>query len=147
MFNKQQAIGHLAADVEVKPISDDRAVLKFRVGASHRFSTKDGIQEHTEWFNVVCFCTKKAAESYYIKRLVKGALVFFEGRTVTSEYAKRDGSKGYRTEVECAPHDVVILPGKSASSQDDQATGTSSTDHRPTIASNHTDRTDLLNFD
>jgi single-stranded DNA-binding protein len=148
MFNKQQVIGHLAADATITPIGDDRSRVKCRIGATHRYTTKSGVQEHTEWFNVVFFTTRKAAESYYATKLVKGALVFLAGRTVTTEYTKEGGGKGWHTEVECLPHDVIVMPTRQIEDDEDEDEDDSESESEGAKSSVATgSRRDLLNFD
>ena len=77
--------GNLGKDPESRVSKAGKNVCKFSVAVSD----KSGGNEHTEWFNAVCFDkTADVAEKY----LRKGSHVLLEGRLKTEEYEK-DGEK------------------------------------------------------
>ena len=78
--------GNLGRDPESrKAQSSGKSVCKFSVAVSD----KSGGNEHTEWFNAVCFDKTADVADRYLK---KGSKVLLEGRLKTDEYEK-DGEK------------------------------------------------------
>lgn len=158
MHNKQEVIGNLADDAQISLISEDRAVINFSVASTHKYLNRQGEpEEHTEWFKVKTFCTKRAANEFFAHCLTKGALVYCEGRTRTEKFRKDNGEVGYNRFIECEPHNVKPLsrPEKKAKQEghddreSDRRPARNGTSHRPTGPSRPRieERSDLMNFD
>jgi len=77
--------GNLGKDPEARVAKSGKNVCKFSVAVSD----KSGGNEHTEWFNAVCFDKTADVAAQYLK---KGSPVLLEGRLKTEEYEK-DGEK------------------------------------------------------
>lgn len=97
MFNKVFLLGNLGKDPEVRFTSNGRAVAKFPVATSERWTDQDGNkQERTEWHNVVVWGKQAETCGQY---LAKGRQVFVEGSVRTRQYDDKDGNKRYITEI------------------------------------------------
>lgn len=95
-INKQQIMGRLGKDPEVKTVGDTQ-VATVSVAVSEKWKDKKGEQqERTEWFEVNFW--GKDAEN--IQRFFKkGDGIYVEGPTQTRTYDDKDGVKRYRTSV------------------------------------------------
>ena len=99
MYNRQQIIGNLGKDPEVRMFEDGSNEVKFTVAYTERgFTTSTGkqIPDHTEWFN----CVVKGNKAEFVKQyLHKGDRVFVEGKTYTTEYRDAQGQSKRFTEI------------------------------------------------
>lgn len=106
-LNSITIIGNLGRDPETKFSGAGKAVTKFSVAVTERW-TKDGEKkEHTEWFNVVCFDKIAEVAGEY---LTKGREVCVQGKMRTDDYEK-DGEK--KRWVELVADRVVLLSNGS----------------------------------
>lgn len=97
MINKVILVGRLGKDPEVKYTPDGTMVTNFALATSEQWKDKNGEKvEKTEWHKIVTF--KKLAEICG-KYLVKGNLVYIEGRIQTRSWDDKDGVKRYTTEI------------------------------------------------
>lgn len=97
MFNKVLLIGNLGKDPEVRFTSNGKAVAKFPVATSEKWTDTDGNkQERTEWHNIVVWGKQAETCGQYLS---KGRQVFIEGSIRTRQYDDKDGNKRYMTEV------------------------------------------------
>lgn len=94
--------GNLGKEPEVRYAKSGKAVCKFSVAVGH----KAGGEEHTEWFNAVCFDKTAEIAGQYLK---KGSPVLLEGRLETKDYEK-DGEKKRFTSYLVSR--VTLLGGK-----------------------------------
>jgi single-strand DNA-binding protein len=96
-LNKVMLIGNLGSDPEMRFTPNGNPVTTFRVATNRVFTTPGGERrEETEWFSVVTW--GKLAEQCN-QSLVKGRLIYAEGRLKTRSWEGQDGQKRYRTEV------------------------------------------------
>ena len=110
MVNKVILIGNLGKDPEVRFTPNGRALAKFPVATSERWTDQDGNrQERTEWHNVVVWGKQAETCGQY---LAKGRQVFVEGSIRTRQYDDKDGNKRYITEI--VARDVRFLGGARA---------------------------------
>lgn len=108
MVNKFIGIGHLGKDPIIKFLDGGNSVCNFSIACSEKWKNKEGEQkEHTEWVNIEAW--GKLAE-VCAEYLVKGKLIYIEGKLKTDEYEK-DGVKKYRTKV--VAHTMKMLGGRS----------------------------------
>ena len=127
--------GNLGKDPEVRYSQAGKAVCKFSVAVGH----KAGGNEHTEWFNAVCFDKTAEIAGQYLK---KGGPVLLEGRLETKDYEK-DGEKKRFTSFLVSR--VTLLGGKQDGgprelpSRDDPATPPKSMATRPPKAADDDD--------
>jgi len=108
VLNKVFIIGNLGKDPEVRFTSNGKAVAKFSVATSERWTDQDGNkQERTEWHNVVVWGKQAETCGQYLS---KGRQVFIEGSVRSRSYDDKDGNKKYITEI--VARDVRFLGGK-----------------------------------
>jgi single-strand DNA-binding protein len=125
-LNKVQLIGRLGADPETRYTQAGMQVTTFSLATNRQWTGKDGQQqEETEWHSVVTWDKLAQICSEY---LVRGALVFVEGRLHTRSW-EADGQKHYRTEVVAS--DMLMLDSRSAR---DQGSAPEATNDRATAA-------------
>ena len=107
MVNKVILVGNLGKDPEVRFTPNGRALAKFSVATSERWTDQDGNkQERTEWHNVVVWGKQAETCGQYLS---KGRQVFIEGSIRTRQYDDKDGNKRYITEI--VARDVRFLGG------------------------------------
>ena len=107
VVNKVILVGNLGKDPEVRFTQNGRAVARFPVATSERWTDQDGNrQERTEWHNVVVWGKQAETCGQY---LAKGRQVFVEGSIRSRQYDDKDGNKRYITEV--IARDVRFLGG------------------------------------
>lgn len=117
MVNKVILIGNLGKDPEVRFTPNGRALAKFPVATSEKWTDQDGNrQERTEWHNVVVWGKQAETCGQY---LAKGRQVFVEGSIRTRQYDDKDGNKRYMTEI--VARDVRFLGGRSGAPADSGA--------------------------
>ena len=108
MINKAILIGRLGKDPEVKYLPDGTMVTTFRIATDEQWKDKNGEKvQRTEWHQIVTY--RKLAEicgNY----LVKGKLVFIEGRIQTRNWEDKEGVKRYTTEI--IANDMKMLDSK-----------------------------------
>ncbi|HNY96848.1 MAG: single-stranded DNA-binding protein [Smithella sp.] len=108
MVNKAILIGRLGKDPEVKYLPDGTMVTTFRIATDEQWKDKNGEKvQRTEWHQIVTY--RKLAEicgNY----LVKGKLVFIEGRIQTRNWEDKEGVKRYTTEI--IANDMKMLDSK-----------------------------------
>ncbi len=111
VVNKVILVGNLGKDPEVRFTPNGKALAKFPVATSERWTDQDGNkQERTEWHNVVVWGKQAETCGQY---LAKGRQVFVEGSIRTRQYDDKDGNKRYMTEI--VARDVRFLGGGGGS--------------------------------
>ncbi len=104
-LNKVMIIGNLGRDPEMRYTPGGRAVTTFTVACSRAWNNSEGERhEETEWFNVVSW--GKLAETCK-QYLIKGSLVYVEGRLQTRSWEDGDSKKHSRTEL--VANEMIIL--------------------------------------
>ncbi len=118
MVNKAILIGRLGKDPEVRYTPDGTMVTTFRMATDEQWKDKNGEKvQRTEWHQIVTY--RKLAEicgNY----LVKGKLVFIEGRIQTRNWEDKEGVKRYTTEI--VANDMKMLDSKGQAKAGDDAT-------------------------
>lgn len=111
MYQQVTIIGHLGADPEMRYTANGSAVTNFRVATSRSWSDQSGEKrEETEWFRIVAWNRLAEICAQY---LVKGRLVFVQGRLQTRSWEDQQGQKRYTTEL--FAQEVKFLGGASGS--------------------------------
>lgn len=111
MVNKVIIVGNLGKDPEVRFDASGKAMAKFPVATSEKWTDTHGQkQEKVEWHNVVVWGKQAESCGQY---LAKGRQVYIEGAIRTRTYEK-DGTKHYVTEINA--RDVRFLGGNGAAS-------------------------------
>jgi len=91
-LNKVMLIGRLGRDPEAKNLPKGGIVTKFSLATSEKYNN----EERTEWTRCTAF--GKLAEVVKA-HLLKGSLIYVEGRKVTQSYEDKDGHKKEAVEV------------------------------------------------
>jgi single-strand DNA-binding protein len=118
MLNKVQFIGRLGADPDVRFTPDGAQVTGFRVASDYVRKDKSGSPiKETEWLS--CVAWGKLAEICG-NFLVKGRLVYVEGRLKTRAWEDKEGVKRFKTEAILT--DMRILEAKKKA-EDNQTDG------------------------
>ena len=106
--NKTILIGRLGKDPEDRTFQDGKAATNFCLATDEQWKDKNGKKvQKTEWHQIVTY--RKLAEICK-KYLVKGKLVYVEGRIQTRSWEDKDGVKRFTTEIIAS--DVKMLESK-----------------------------------
>ncbi len=125
-INKVILIGRLGRDPEVKYTPSGQAVAKFSIATDETYKDRNGEQQRrTEWHNIVAW--RRLAEICG-EYLVKGKLVYIEGRLRTRKWEDREGNKRSTTEIEAREMQMLSPKGEGdrseSSSQQSESTPT-----------------------
>jgi single-strand DNA-binding protein len=90
MLNKIQIIGRLGKDPEVRYTPGGEAVCNFSVATSERWKDKNTgeVKEETTWHRVSAWGRQAEIVGQY---LVRGSLVYVEGKMTSRKYADKNG--------------------------------------------------------
>lgn len=95
-INKVILVGHLGKNPEVRHLDGNITVASFPLATSETYN-KDGKRvEQTEWHNIVMW---RGLADIASKYLVKGKLVYIEGKLRTRSFEDKEGIKKHTTEV------------------------------------------------
>ena len=115
-INKAIIIGRLGQDPEIKYTTSGTAVTNFSVATNHSQKDQDGnFTDKTEWHRVVAYGRTAEVAGQY---LVKGKLVFIEGRIQTRSWEDQNGQKRYMTEIICSNMQLLGSKGDSDTGTD-----------------------------
>lgn len=116
-LNKVMLIGHLGDEVKLHYFDGGNCIGRFPIATNESYTNKDGERVTlTEWHNIVV--RNKGAEICQ-KYLVKGDLIYVEGRIKTRQWKGDDGQTRYSTEIQAG--DFTFLSNK----KEDKNTGIS----------------------
>jgi single-strand DNA-binding protein len=108
MINKAILIGRLGKDPEVRYTPDGQMVTSFGLATDEQWKDKNGEKmQRTEWHKIVVFGKLAEICGNY---LVKGKLVYLEGKLQTRSWENKDGVKQYTTEI--VANDMKMLGDK-----------------------------------
>lgn len=97
MVNKVILIGRLGKDPEVRYTPDGTMVTNFNLATDEQRKDKNGEKiQRTEWHKIVTWGKLAEICGNY---LVKGKLVYVEGRIQTRSWEDKEGVKRYTTEI------------------------------------------------
>jgi single-strand DNA-binding protein len=114
MINKAILVGRLGKDPEVRYTPDGMMVTTFTMATDEQRKDKSGERvKTTEWHRIVTF--GKLAEICG-KYLIKGKLVFVEGRIRTQSWEDKEGNKRSTTEIIAS--DMRMLDSKGQKGTD-----------------------------
>lgn len=95
--NKVILVGRLGRDPELKYTASGTPFCRFSMATDESWTDKGGEkQERTEWHNVVAWDRLAEIANQY---LVKGSLVYVEGKLQTREWDDQEGNKRKSTEI------------------------------------------------
>lgn len=96
-LNKVALIGHLGKDPEIRYTQSGTAVAGFSLATSERFKNKGGEwEDRTEWHNITLWGRLAEIAGEY---LLKGKMVYIEGRLQTRKWQDKEGRDRYTTDV------------------------------------------------
>ena len=96
-LNKAQLIGRMTNDPEMKTLPSGAAVAKFGLATNRVYKTKEGEKKEVAQFhNCVAFGKLAEIIGQWAK---KGQEVYVDGRIEYRSWDKKDGTKGYATEI------------------------------------------------
>lgn len=94
--NKVILIGNVAADPEIKTISETK-VASFRVATSEKYKDRNGeTHENVDWHNIACWRNLAELCEKYVH---KGDKIYIEGKLKNRQWEDKDGNKRSTTEV------------------------------------------------
>jgi single-strand DNA-binding protein len=98
-------MGFLGRDAEARFTPNGVAVATFSVATTQSWKDRDSGEwkDKSTWHNVVLWRKENLHE-----KLVKGALVYVEGRSETRKYTDKNGQERYVTEL--IADDVAVIP-------------------------------------
>ena len=109
--NKAILIGRLGKDPETKFTQGGVAIARFSLATDESWKDQNGEQQQrTEWHNIVA--GRRLAEICG-QYLMKGKLVYIEGRIQTRSWEDKEGNKKYTTEVVVNPFGGIQILGSS----------------------------------
>jgi single-strand DNA-binding protein len=94
-INKVVLIGHIGEDPSLRTLRNEITVLSFPLATSEITQVKELRQEQTEWHNIIMW---RSLANSAAKLLVKGQLVYIEGRLRTHAFEK-NGVRKITTEI------------------------------------------------
>ena len=122
MVNKAILIGRLGKDPEVRYTPDGAMVTNFNLATDEQWKDKNGEKvQKTEWHRIVTFGKLAEICGNY---LVKGKLIFVEGRIQTRSWEDKDGVKRFTTEIIAS--NMQMLDSKAQSKANDSSLEASS---------------------
>ncbi len=96
-LNKAFIIGNLTRDPELRNLPSGIPVASFGVATNRTWTSKSGEkQQEAQFHNIVAFGRQAEIAKQY---LVKGSLVFIEGRIQNRTWDAQDGTKRYKSEI------------------------------------------------
>lgn len=113
-INKVILIGSVGKDPETRGTKNGGSVTSLRVATSEKWNDKatGEKKEHTEWHNVVFFGKLADIVAQY---LVKGSLIYVEGRLNTEKWQDKEGKDRYTTKI--IADEMQMLGGKQNQAQ------------------------------
>jgi len=122
MVNKVILIGRLGKDPDVRYTPDGTMVTNFNLATDEQWKDKNGEKvQKTEWHRIVTWGKLAEICGNY---LVKGKLVFIEGRIQTRSWEDKEGVKRFTTEIIAS--NMQMLDSKGQGKTEDASFDTAS---------------------
>ena len=120
-LNQVQIIGNIGRDPELRYMPDGTPTAQVSIATSEAWKDRKSgeLKESTEWHRVVFY---NGLAEVVGKYLVKGSMVFVQGKLKTRKYTDKDGAEKYVTEIRA--RELIMLGGKRKDGQDGPAEGT-----------------------
>ncbi len=107
-LNKVTLIGNLGKDPEIQVLEGAIKVAKFSLATTETYKDDKGqLHSNTEWHTIILW---RGLADLTEKYLVKGSLVYVEGKLKTRHYEDKIGVKKYVTEI--IAEQVILLDKK-----------------------------------
>ncbi len=111
MVNKVILIGRLGKDPDVRYTPDGTMVTTFNLATDEQWKDKNGEKvQKTEWHRIVAWGKLAEICGNY---LVKGKLVFVEGRIQTRSWEDKEGVKRFTTEIVASNMQMLDSKGQN----------------------------------
>lgn len=115
MVNKVILIGRLGKDPEVRYTPDGTMVTNFNMATDEQRKDKNGEKiQRTEWHKIVTWGKLAEICGNY---LVKGKLVYIEGRIQTRSWEDKEGVKRFTTEIIASNMQMLDSKGQAKSGE------------------------------
>lgn len=96
MINKVILIGYVGKEPEIRSFQNDNKVANFSLATSENYKDKSGEwQSKSEWHNITAW--NNLAER--CANIVKGDLLYIEGKIKTEKYQTNEGQDRYTTKI------------------------------------------------
>jgi len=96
-INKATICGRVTKDIELRSLPSGSKVATFSIATNHSYKTQSGEKKETTTFhNIVSFGRQAEVIAQYV---VKGQELYLEGRIDNQSYDKKDGTKGYKSQI------------------------------------------------
>lgn len=132
MVNKVILIGRLGKDPDVRYTPEGTMVTNFNLATDEQWRDKNGEKvQRTEWHKIVTWGKLAEICGNY---LVKGKLVFIEGRIQTRSWEDKEGNKRFTTEIIASNMQMLDSKGQNKTTEDssfDAAAGGSGDGNAP----------------
>ena len=142
-LNKVLLLGRVGQDPNIFTFDNGNKKISFSVATNENYRDKNSNEwvEQTEWHNVVGY--GYTAE----KNIVKGDLVYVEGKIKTRKWKDKDGNDRYTTEIVAEKVNIIVKAGSiQAGSQEQPAQPNNSQTSQPEIKDDLSSGDDDLPF-
>lgn len=131
-MNTITLFGNVGKDPEVRHLDNGKSVANFSLATNESYKNKQGEKvTNTEWHNIVAW---SPLAEIFEKHVNKGDKLLIIGKSTSREYDKKEGTKGYITEVvarnfefggnagQAQPHDITpeVEQNKAIANGDDE---------------------------
>ncbi|MBP7149777.1 MAG: single-stranded DNA-binding protein [Acidobacteria bacterium] len=90
-------VGNLGRDAELKYLPNGTPLLEFSIATNEKWTDRSGAQqEHTQWFRITLWGRQAESLKTY---LLKGKLVYVDGRLRVRDFVDREGKTRYSLDV------------------------------------------------
>ncbi|MCT4592604.1 MAG: single-stranded DNA-binding protein [Candidatus Gracilibacteria bacterium] len=120
-INRVSLIGNMTRDIELRQTPGGESVCSFGVATNMRWQGDAGVQEETEFHNIVAWSNLARESAETIK---KGQRIYVEGAFTTRSWETPEGEKRYTSEIIA---DKVLLLGAMSDMADSFSGDVSST--------------------
>lgn len=113
-INKALICGRVTKEIDLRALPSGSKVASFSLATNHNYKTQDGEKKETTTFhNIVAFGKTAEIIGQYV---VKGQELYVEGRIDNQTYEKKDGTKGYKSQIILESFQFGQKPGGSTGS-------------------------------
>lgn len=114
-INKALICGRVTKEIELRSLPSTK-VATFSIATNHNYKSQSGEKKETTTFhNIVAFGRQAEVIAQYV---VKGQELYIEGRIDNQTYEKKDGTKGYKSQVILETFQFGQKPGGSTGGND-----------------------------
>lgn len=115
--NKVILVGNVGKDPDVRYLENQNRVASFPLATTERgYALPNGttVPDRTEWHNIVVW--RNLAE-YAERYIVKGTLLYIEGKIRTRSYDDKSGIRRYITEIYADTINILQRPAAARNSE------------------------------